>query len=47
MVQDCWEGDTIVSLPDLNTTETAVRTIWYDWVADLVSNYSGANSNPL
>ncbi|GLA12913.1 hypothetical protein AnigIFM62618_009428 [Aspergillus niger] len=40
MVQDCWEGDTIVSLPDLNTTETAVRTIWYDWVADLVSNYS-------
>ncbi|PYH93620.1 alpha-amylase [Aspergillus ellipticus CBS 707.79] len=40
MVRDCWEGDTIVSLPDLNTTETVVRTIWYDWVADLVANYS-------
>ena len=40
MVRDCWEGDTIVSLPDLYTTETAVRTIWYDWVADLVANYS-------
>ena len=41
MVQDCWEGDTIVSLPDLNTTETVVQDIWYAWVADLVANYSG------
>ncbi|KAL1962885.1 hypothetical protein VTN77DRAFT_9063 [Rasamsonia byssochlamydoides] len=39
-VEDCWLGDTTVSLPDLNTTEPVVRTIWYDWVADLVSNYS-------
>ncbi|OJJ48020.1 hypothetical protein ASPZODRAFT_131669 [Penicilliopsis zonata CBS 506.65] len=40
MVQDCWEGDTIVSLPDLNTTMSVVQEIWYSWVADLVKNYS-------
>ncbi|KAJ5901399.1 hypothetical protein N7504_007393 [Penicillium tannophilum] len=39
-VEDCWLGDTTVSLPDLNTDLTSVQTIWYDWVADLVSNYS-------
>lgn len=41
MVQDCWEGDDIVCLPDLNTTETVVQNIWYSWIADLVANYSG------
>ncbi|KAJ5588004.1 uncharacterized protein N7459_003769 [Penicillium hispanicum] len=39
-VEDCWLGDTTVSLPDLNTELTSVQTIWYDWVADLISNYS-------
>jgi alpha-amylase len=39
-VEDCWLGDTTVSLPDLNTELTSVQTIWYDWVADLVANYS-------
>nr|ASA45799.1 Amy13A [Evansstolkia leycettana] len=39
-VEDCWLGDTTVSLPDLNTTETAVQNIWYNWVAGLVANYS-------
>ncbi|KAF4153940.1 hypothetical protein CNMCM6069_000132 [Aspergillus lentulus] len=39
-VEDCWLGDTTVSLPDLDTTKTAVRTIWYDWVKGLVANYS-------
>ncbi|EAW23731.1 putative alpha-amylase [Aspergillus fischeri NRRL 181] len=39
-VEDCWLGDTTVSLPDLDTTNTAVRTIWYDWVKGLVANYS-------
>ncbi|KAJ5622772.1 hypothetical protein N7490_011377 [Penicillium lividum] len=39
-VEDCWLGDTTVSLPDLDTTLTSVQTIWYDWVAALVSNYS-------
>ncbi|KAJ5937057.1 hypothetical protein N7466_003507 [Penicillium verhagenii] len=39
-VEDCWLGDTTVSLPDLNTALTSVQTIWYDWVAALVANYS-------
>ncbi|CAK7202232.1 hypothetical protein SEUCBS139899_004954 [Sporothrix eucalyptigena] len=39
-VEDCWLGDTTVSLPDLDTTQTAVQTIWYDWVANLVSTYN-------
>ncbi|CAI7639589.1 unnamed protein product [Penicillium glandicola] len=39
-VEDCWLGDTTVSLPDLDTTLTTVQTLWYDWIADLVSTYS-------
>ncbi|KAJ5449451.1 glycoside hydrolase superfamily [Penicillium daleae] len=39
-VEDCWLGDTTVSLPDLDTTLSSVQTIWYNWVTDLVSNYS-------
>lgn len=39
-VEDCWLGDTIVSLPDLNTTRSDVEDIWYSWVRALVSNYS-------
>ncbi|OQE16168.1 hypothetical protein PENSTE_c025G06334 [Penicillium steckii] len=39
-VEDCWLGDTTVSLPDLNTDLSSVQTIWYDWISDLVSNYS-------
>ncbi|GAB1213129.1 hypothetical protein ATERTT37_002278 [Aspergillus terreus] len=39
-VENCWLGDDIVSLTDLYTEKTEVRTIWYDWVKDLVSNYT-------
>jgi alpha-amylase len=39
-VEDCWLGDTTVSLPDLDTTLSSVQTIWYNWVTELVSNYS-------
>ncbi|CAI7588868.1 unnamed protein product [Penicillium pancosmium] len=39
-VEDCWLGDTTVSLPDLNTELSSVQTIWYNWITDLVSNYS-------
>jgi alpha-amylase len=39
-VQDCWLGDTTVSLPDLNTDRKDVQDMWYDWVGSLVSNYS-------
>ncbi|OXV06778.1 hypothetical protein Egran_05455 [Elaphomyces granulatus] len=39
-VEDCWLGDTTVTLPDLNTTRLDVQNIWYSWVHSLVSNYS-------
>ncbi|EFX05166.1 O-glycosyl hydrolase [Grosmannia clavigera kw1407] len=39
-VEDCWLGDSSVSLPDLNTSQTAVQDIWYSWVSSLVTNYS-------
>lgn len=39
-VEDCWEGDTIVSLPDLDTTQTFVQDTWNSWVKSFVSNYS-------
>ncbi|KUL89535.1 hypothetical protein ZTR_04402 [Talaromyces verruculosus] len=37
---DCWEGDTIVSLPDLDTTQTYVKDTWNAWVKSFVANYS-------
>ncbi|CAK7236002.1 hypothetical protein SCUCBS95973_009458 [Sporothrix curviconia] len=39
-VEDCWLGDSTVSLPDLDTTLASVQTLWYDWVAQLVETYS-------
>lgn len=39
-MEDCWLGDTTVSLPDLNTESESVQNIWYNWVGSLVSNYS-------
>ena len=39
-VEDCWLGDTIVSLPDLDTTQSSVQTLWYNWVAQLVTTYN-------
>ncbi|KAF3389655.1 Alpha-amylase A type-3 [Penicillium rolfsii] len=44
-VEDCWLGDTIVSLPDLNTESETVQNIWYNWVGSLVSNYSSKQPN--
>ncbi|GFF61057.1 acid alpha-amylase [Aspergillus udagawae] len=39
-VENCYLRDSVVSLTDLNTQSSAVRGIWYDWVKDLVANYS-------
>jgi alpha-amylase len=39
-VQDCWMGDTVVSLPDLRTEDAAVQTGYQTWIKQLVSNYS-------
>lgn len=38
-VEDCWLGDSTVSLPDLDTTLKSVQTLWYDWVSNLVKKY--------
>ncbi|KAL6238207.1 hypothetical protein BDW75DRAFT_237704 [Aspergillus navahoensis] len=39
-VEQCWLYTDAVSLPDVDTTNEDVMKIWYDWVGDLVSNYS-------
>jgi alpha-amylase len=44
-VEDCWLGDNIVSLPDLDTTRSDVQNIWYSWVNSLVANYSSGISH--
>ncbi|ORY57547.1 glycoside hydrolase family 13 protein [Pseudomassariella vexata] len=38
-VRNCWQGDNIVSLPDLRTEDDAVRDIWNDWIKKIVSKY--------
>ncbi|KAL4919235.1 glycoside hydrolase superfamily [Aspergillus aurantiobrunneus] len=38
--ENCYLGDNVVSLTDLNTQNSEVRRIWYDWVRDIVSEYS-------
>lgn len=38
-IQNCWEGDNIVSLPDLRTENENVYSVWYSWIADMVSTY--------
>lgn len=38
-IQDCWLGDDIVSLPDLRTEDEDVYSVWYTWIADIVSTY--------
>lgn len=38
-IQNCWEGDNIVSLPDLRTEDEDVYSVWYSWIADMVSTY--------
>ncbi|KAJ5995875.1 hypothetical protein N7481_002852 [Penicillium waksmanii] len=44
-VEDCWLGDTTVSLPDLNTELSSVQTIWYNWITDLSTVYASTHSN--
>lgn len=38
-VTNCWEGDNIVSLPDLRTEDTDVLDTWKSWITDLVAEY--------
>jgi len=39
-VEKCWLGSNNVVLPDLNTEDTAVQTIYSSWIANLVKNYT-------
>jgi alpha-amylase len=38
-IQQCWQGDNIVALPDLRTENQNVRDIWNNWIAQMVSKY--------
>jgi hypothetical protein len=35
----CWEGDNIVSLPDLRTEDVVVLNVWEQWITQMVSMY--------
>ena len=39
-VQRCWLGDSNVALPDVNTADPMVRTMYHSWISKLVSAYS-------
>lgn len=39
-VEDCWLGDDIVALADLDTEDDDVRDMFGSWISELVSNYS-------
>jgi len=43
-IQQCWEGDNTVSLPDLKTEDAQVLGMWETWIAQLVSNYTSEHS---
>ncbi|KAL1883834.1 hypothetical protein VTK73DRAFT_7622 [Phialemonium thermophilum] len=38
-IQQCWEGDNTVSLPDLRTEDSNVRNIWNGWIQQMISKY--------
>ncbi|PNP43547.1 hypothetical protein TGAMA5MH_04519 [Trichoderma gamsii] len=39
-IQNCWEGDNTVSLPDLATENSNVLSMWQTWIKQLVANYT-------
>ncbi|KAI5242421.1 alpha-amylase [Aureobasidium subglaciale] len=39
-VEKCWAGDNTVSLPDLRTEDSNVRSIWNSWITQFVANYT-------
>lgn len=38
-IQQCWEGDNTVSLPDLRTEDQDVYSVWNSWIQNIVSTY--------
>ena len=43
-VHDCWMGDKVVSLADVNTDRQDVQDMYYKWIGGLVSNYSSTST---
>lgn len=39
-IVDCWEGDNIVSLPDLRTEDAVVQAMWGTWIKSMIQNYT-------
>ncbi|KAI9684981.1 MAG: hypothetical protein M1820_010854 [Bogoriella megaspora] len=39
-VEQCWEGDETVTLPDFKTEDSSVASTLYSWAANLVSEYN-------
>ncbi|OXV11997.1 hypothetical protein Egran_00242 [Elaphomyces granulatus] len=39
-VEECWLGDTVVSLPDLKTETPQVSSMLCTWAQEMISNYS-------
>jgi len=39
-IQNCWLGDTNVTLPDLNTQDPGVASTYGTWISNLVQEYS-------
>ena len=39
-IDNCWLGDSIVSLPDLRTEDPTVASMYNSWISSLVSNYT-------
>ncbi|KAI3401655.1 hypothetical protein diail_9319 [Diaporthe ilicicola] len=39
-IQDCWQGDEVVSLPDLRTEDSDVLDTFNSWIKDVVSTYN-------
>lgn len=37
----CWLGDETLSLPDMDTENDYVKSVWDQWAKDVVANYSG------
>ena len=39
-IEQCWEGDTNVCLPDLRTEDSDVASTWNTWISGIISEYS-------
>ncbi|KAL9108899.1 MAG: hypothetical protein Q9227_006430 [Pyrenula ochraceoflavens] len=38
-IEQCWLGNSVVELPDVNTTQPSVINTYNSWISDLVSTY--------